>query len=94
MVKSAKMRILLRPFTRNQVKVFFQDHPPNVPKMDPNPLLSRPLSLKMCQKKGSFKTIEDGSKNNTSFKTIGEITGKNDQKSTSFKTIANRVKNP
>ena len=62
-------------------------------KMDPNPLLSRPSSLKMCQKKGSFKTIEDGSKYNTSFKTIGEKTGKHDQKSTSFKTIANRVKN-
>ena len=44
---------------------------------------------KCAQKKGSFKTIEDGSKNNTSFKTIGE----NDQKSTSFKTIANQVKN-
>ena len=44
-------------------------------------------------KKGSFKTIEDGSKNDTSFKTIGEKTGKSDQKSTSFKTIANRVKN-
>ena len=42
-------------------------------------------------KKGSFKTIEDGSKNDPSFKTIGENTGKNDQKSTSFKTIANRV---
>ena len=41
------------------------------------------------QKKGSFKTIEDGSKHDTSFKTMGE----NDQKSTSFKTIANRVKN-
>ena len=41
------------------------------------------------QKKGSFKTIEDGSKNDTSFKTMGE----NEQKSTSFKTIANRVKN-
>ena len=40
-------------------------------------------------KKGSFKTIEDGSKNDTSFKTIGE----NDQPSTSFKTITNRVKN-
>ena len=44
-------------------------------------------------KKGSFKTIEDGSKNDTPFKTIGEKTGKTDQKSTSFKTIANRVKN-
>ena len=50
----------------------------------------------MCQngpkavpKKGSFKTIEDGSKNDTSFKTMGE----NGQKSTSFKTMANRVKN-
>ena len=39
-------------------------------------------------KKGSFKTIEDGSRN-TSFKTMGE----NNQISTSFKTIANRVKN-
>ena len=44
-------------------------------------------------KKGSFKTIEDGSKNDTSFKTIDENPGKNDQKSTSFKTIADRVKN-
>ena len=40
-------------------------------------------------KKGSSKTIEDGSKNNTSFKTMGE----NGQKSSSFKTMANRVKN-
>ena len=79
MGKSAKMRILSRPFTRNQVKVSFQDHPPNVPKMDPQ----------LCQKKGSFKTIEDGSKNDTSFKGMDE----NDQKSTSFRTIANRVKN-
>ena len=62
MAKSAQMRILSRPFTINQVQVSFQDNPPNVPKTDPNPLLSRPSSLKMCQKKGSFKTIEDGSK--------------------------------
>ena len=40
-------------------------------------------------KQGSSKTIEDGSKNNTSFKTMGE----NGQISTSFKTMANRVKN-
>ena len=39
--------------------------------------------------KGSFKTIKDGSKNDTSFKTTGE----KGQKSTSFKTIANRVNN-
>ena len=32
-------------------KVFFHDHPPNVPKKGPNLLLSRPLSLKMCQKR-------------------------------------------
>ena len=44
-------------------------------------------------KKGSFETIDDGSKNDTSFKTMGEKPGKNDQKSTSFKTIASRVKN-
>ena len=55
-----------------------------------------------CPDKDSFKTIHqntgksvlsrpsnDGSRDNTSFKTMGE----NDQKSTSFKTIANRVKN-
>ena len=92
MVRSTQMRILSRPSTKNQVKVSFQDHPPNVPKMDPNQLLSRPSSLKTCKKKGSSKTIEDGSKNDTSFKTMGENTGKSDQKSTSFKTIANRVK--
>ena len=40
-------------------------------------------------KQGSFKTIEDGSQNDTSFKTMGN----KDQKSTSFKTIENRVKN-
>ena len=51
MVTSAPMRILSRPFTRNQVKVSFQDHPPNVSKMDPNHLLSRPSSLKMCIKR-------------------------------------------
>ena len=87
-VTSAPMRILSTPFTKNQVKVSFQDHPPNVPKMDPNLVLPRLSSLKTC-KKGSFKTIEDGSKNDTSFKTMGEK-GKN---STSFKTMANRVKN-
>ena len=51
MVTSAQMRILSRPFTKNQVKVSFQDHPPNVPKMDPNLVLSRPSSLKTCIKR-------------------------------------------
>ena len=51
MVKSTQMGILSRPFTRNQVKVSFQDHPPNVPKMDPNLVLSRPSSLKTCIKR-------------------------------------------
>ena len=50
-VTSALTRILSRPFTRNQVKVSFQDHPPNVPKMDPNLVLSRPSSLKTCKKR-------------------------------------------
>ena len=57
---------------------------------------------KKCPDKDSFKTIHqksgksvlsrpsnDGSRDDTSFKTIGE----NDQKSTPFRTIANRVKN-
>ena len=51
MVTSAPMRILSRLFTKNQVKVSFQDHPPNVPKMDPNLVLPRPSSLKMCIKR-------------------------------------------
>ena len=72
MVTSAPMRILSRPFTRNQVKVSFQDHPPNVPKMDPNLVLSKTIKSQNMHKKGSFKTIEDGSKNDASFKTIGE----------------------
>ena len=55
----------------------------------PKPTSFKAIESQNVQKTGSFKTIEDGSKNNTSFKTIGE----NDQKSTSFKTIANRVKN-
>ena len=92
MIKSAKMRILSRPFTRNQVKVLFQDHPPNVPKNGPKSTSFKTIESQNVPKKGSFKTIDDGSKNDTSFKTIGENTGKNDQKST-FKTIANRVKN-
>ena len=49
---------------------------------------SKTIKSQNMHKKGSFKTIKDGSKNDT-FKTIGE----NDQKSTSFKTIVNRVKN-
>ena len=51
MVKSAQTRILSRPFTKNQVKVFFQDHPPNVPKMDPNLVLSRPSVVTKYAKK-------------------------------------------
>ena len=51
MLTSALTRILSRPFTKNQVKVSFQDHPPNVPKMDPNLVLSRPSSHKMCIKR-------------------------------------------
>ena len=50
-VTSAQTRILSRPFTKNQVKVSFQDHPPNVPKMDPNLVLPRPSSLKTCKKR-------------------------------------------
>ena len=37
--------------TRNQVKVSFQDHPPHVPKMNPNLAPPRPQSLKMCIKR-------------------------------------------
>ena len=51
MVTSAPTRMLSRPFTKNQIKVSFQDHPPNVPKMDPNLVLPRPSSLKTCIKK-------------------------------------------
>ena len=50
---------------------------------------SKAIEPQNMHKKGSFKTIEDGSKKDTPFKTIGE----NGQKSTPFKTIVNRVKN-
>ena len=50
---------------------------------------SKAIKPQNLHKKGSFKTIEDGSKNDIPFKTIGE----NGQKSTPFKTIVNRVKN-
>ena len=50
---------------------------------------SKAIEPRNVHKKGSFKTIKDGSKKGTSFKTIGE----NGQKSTPFKTIVNRVKN-
>ena len=59
-------------FTRNQVKVSFQDHPPNVPKPDPNLVQSKAIEPQNLHNKGSFKTIEDGSKKGTPFKTIGE----------------------
>ena len=49
--KNAKVKILSRPSTRNQVKVSFQDHPPTVPKTDPKQILTRPSSLKICQKR-------------------------------------------
>ena len=55
--------------TRNQVKVSFQDHPPNVPKFNPNLAPPRPEPQNV-HNKGSFKTIQDGSKKDTSFKTI------------------------
>ena len=56
--------------TRNQVKVSFQDHPPNVPKNEPKSGSSKAIEPQNMHKKGSFKTIEDGSKKDTSFKTI------------------------
>ena len=62
-------------------------------KNDPKSTSFKTIESLNVPKKGSFKTIEDGSKNDTSFKTIGENTGKNDHNSPSFKTIANRVKN-
>ena len=55
-------------------------------KNGPKSGLSKAIKSQNVHKKGSFKIIKDGSKNDTSFKTIGE----NDQKST---TIVNRVKN-
>ena len=50
---------------------------------------SKAIKPQNLHNKGSFKTIEDGSKKDTPFKTIGE----NGQKLTPFKTIVNRVKN-
>ena len=58
-------------------------------KNGPKSGLSKAIEPQKLHKKGSFKTIEDGSTKDTSFKTIGE----NGQKSTPFKTIVNRVKN-
>ena len=48
----------------------FQDHPPNVPKMNPNLAPPRPQSLKTCITRVLSGLIEDGSKKDTSFKTI------------------------
>ena len=87
------MRILSRPFTRNQVKVFFQDHPPNVPKMDPSPLLSRPSSLKMCQKRVLSRPLRMDLKMTLLSRPLVKIQVKMTKNLTSFKTIANRVKN-
>ena len=56
--------------TRNQVKVSFQDHPPKCAKNEPKSGSSKAIEPQNVHKKGSFKTIEDGSKKDTSFKTI------------------------
>ena len=89
MVTSAQMRILSRPFTKNQVKSVLSRPSTKCAKNGPKSGSFKTIKSQNVHKKGSFKTIEDGSKNDTSFKTIHE----NDQKPTSFKTIANRVKN-
>ena len=87
MVTSAPMRILSRPFTTNQVKVSFQDHPPNVPKIDRNLVLPRPLSLKTCKKRVLSRPLRMDPK----MTLLSRPWVKIGQKSTSFKTIANRV---
>ena len=53
-----------------QVKVSFQDHPPNVSKSEPKSSNNKAIEPQKVHKKGSFKTIQDGSKKDTSFKTI------------------------
>ena len=55
---------------KTQVKVYFQDHPPKVAKMNHIWLLSRPQGQKVSKLRGSFKTMEDGSQKLTSFKTL------------------------
>ena len=56
--------------TRNQVKVSFQDHPPNVLKMDPNLAPPRPQSLKTCITRVLSRPLRMDLKKDTSFKTI------------------------
>ena len=58
-------------------------------KQGPKSTSFKTIGSKNIPKQGSFKTIEDGSQNDTSFKTMGN----KDQKSTFFKTMENRVKN-
>ena len=48
----------------------FQDHPPNVSKSEPKSSTTKAIEPQHVHKKGSFKTIQDGSKKDTSFKTI------------------------
>ena len=79
---------LVTSMEKNQVKVSFQDHPPNVSKSEPKSS-NKAIEPHKVHKKGSsfqdhygsFKTISDGSKKDTSFQ----------DHYTSFKTIVNRV---
>ena len=89
LVTSAPTWILSRPFTKNQVKVSFQDHPPNVPKMDPNLVHLRPLHLKMCKKRVLSRPLRMDPK----MTLLSRPWVKKAKNQLLCKTIANRVKN-
>ena len=78
---SMKIRNLVTSMERKiQVKVSFQDHPPNVPKMNLNLAPPRPQSLKTCIKRVLSRPFRMDLKKDTSFKTIvNRVTNLNPQ---------------
>ena len=64
------LRLLSRPLTKTQVKVYFQDHQPKVAKMDNNLTPFKTPGSKSEEMVCSFKTTEDGSQKLTPFKTL------------------------
>ena len=89
MVKSAQKEDSFKTIHQKSGKSVLSRPSTKCAKNGPKSGSFKTIASQNVPKKGSSKTIEDGSKNDTSFKTMGE----NGQKLTSFKTMANRVKN-
>ena len=67
--KMHNLRLLSRPLTKTQVKVYFQDHLPKWQKWTNLTPFNTPGSQSE-EMMGSFRTTEDGSQKLTSFKSL------------------------